>query len=243
MTHEPTTDQINATTVTVLPQPATLQEIKIYGHSTLLYWWPAWAFGFLFALLNSAQEEFLATAVGARPSSALGLTYVSILLLLIVFTNFRMRGVNSVVALISVAFVAVLLAWFGWWDEVAKLIPYLWVHMNTGFYLVFSTGLVIVWLVMFFVIDRLTYWRVRPGQMTVEHLIGGGAESFDTNGLHFQKLSSDLFRATLGLGCGDLKVTAAGNQGPTTEIPNVIFVDRKVHAIERLIAVKPDRTS
>jgi hypothetical protein len=243
MTHEPTTGQMDATTVTVLRQPATLQEIRIYGHSNLVYWWPAWAFGFFFALLNSAQEKFLATAVGARPGSALGLTYVSILLLLIVFTNIRMHGINSVVALISVAFVAVLLAWFGWWDDIAKLIPYLRVQMNTGFYLVFSTGLVIVWLVMFFVFDRLTYWRVRPGQMTVEHLIGGGTESFDTDGLHFQKLSSDLFRATLGFGSGDLKVTAAGNQGPTTEIPNVVFVDRKVHAIERLIAVKPDRTS
>jgi hypothetical protein len=168
---------------------------------------------------------------------------VSIVLLLIVFTNIRMRGVNSVMALLTVAFIAVLLAWFGWWDEIAKFIPYLSVHMNTGFYLVFSTGLVIVWLVMFFVFDRLTYWRVRPGQMTVEHLIGGGAESFDTNGLHFQKLSFDLFRAALGLGSGDLKVTAAGNQGATIEIPNVIFVDHKVHAIEKLIAVKPERTS
>ena len=110
MTHEPTVDQIDGTTVAVLPQPATLQEIKIYDHSTLLYWWPAWAFGFLFALLNSAQEEFLATTVGGRPSSALGLTYVSILLLLIVFTNIRMRGVNSVVALLTVAFIAVLVA-------------------------------------------------------------------------------------------------------------------------------------
>jgi hypothetical protein len=208
-----------------------------------LYWWPAWALGFLFALLNAGQEEFMATAVGVRPSSALGLTYVSILLLLIVLTNIRMRGVNSVMALLAVAFIAVLLGWFGWWDQFAKLIPYLWVHMNTGFYLVFSTGLVIVWLVMFFVFDRLTYWRVRPGQMTVEHLIGGGAESFDTNGLHFQKLSSDLFRAALGLGSGDLKVTAAGNQGATIEIPNVIFVERKVRAIEKLIAVRPDRIS
>jgi len=243
MTHEPAIDQMDATTVAVLAQPATLQEITIYGHSTLLYWWPAWAFGFLFALLNAGQEQFLATAVGTRPSSALGLTYVSMLLLLIVFTNIRMRGVNSVMALLTVAFVAVLLAWFGWWDEVAKLIPYLSVHMNTGFYLVFSTGLVIVWLVVFFVFDRLTYWRVRPGQMTIEHLIGGGAESFDTNGLHFQKLSQDLFRAALGLGSGDLKVTAAGNHGAMIEIPNVIFVDRKVHAIEKLIVVKPDHTS
>ncbi len=170
--------------------PAALQEITVYGHSTLLYWWPAWAFGYLIALLNAGQEKFLATAPGAQPSSALGLTYLAILLLLIVFTNVRLRGINSVVALLAVAFVAVLLAWFGWWDDIARMIPYLSVHMNTGFYLVFSTGLLIIWLLMFFVFDRLTYWRIRPGQMTEEHLIGGGAESFDTNGLRFQKLSS-----------------------------------------------------
>jgi len=183
----------------------------------------------------------LTTAEGGRPSSALGLTYVSVLLLLIVFTNVRLRGIHSVVALLTVAFISVLLAWFGWWDDIAKLIPYLSVHMNTGFYLVFSTGLLIIWLMMFFVFDRLTYWRIRPGQMTEEHLIGGAAESFDTNGLRFQKLGSDFFRAVLGLGAGDLKATVAG--GATIEIANVIFVDRKVHAIEKLISVKPERTS
>ena len=113
---------------------------------------------------------------------------------MIVFTNVRLRGLNSVVVLLTLAFITVLLAWLGWWDDIAKLIPYLWVHMNTGFYLVFSTGLLIIWLMMFFVFDRLTYWRVRPGQMTEERLIGGGAESFDTNALRFQKHRSDFFR-------------------------------------------------
>lgn len=226
-----------------IPHPAVVQEISIYGHSTLLYWWPAWAFGFLIALLNAGQEKFLATAPGVQPSSALGLTYLAILLLLIVFTNVRLRGINSVVALLSVGFIAVLLAWFGWWDDIAKLIPYLSVHMNTGFYLVFSTGLLVIWLLMFFVFDRLTYWRIRPGQMTEEHLIGGSAESFDTNGMRFQKLSSDFFRAILGLGAGDLKATMAGARGAAIELPNVIFVDRKVYAIEKLISVKPERTS
>jgi len=164
-------------------------------------------------------------------------------LLLIVFTNVRLRGINSIVALLTVAFVAVVLAWFGCWDDIAKLIPYLSVHMNTGFYLVFSTGLLIIWMMMFFVFDRLTYWRIRPGQMTEEHLIGGGAESFDTNGLRFQKLSADFFRAALGLGAGDLKATAAGAGGARIEIPNVILAHRKVHAIEKLISVKPERTS
>ena len=96
---------------------------------------------------------------------------------------------------------------------------------------------------LYFVFDRLTYWRIRPGQMTEERLIGGGAESFDTNGLRFQKLSSDFFRSMLGLGAGDLKATMAGEHGVAIELPNVIFVDRKVHAIEKLISVKPERTS
>jgi len=97
-----------------------------------------------------------------------------------------------------------------------------------------------IWLMMFFVFDRLTYWRIRPGQMTEEHLIGGGAESFDTNGLRFQKHRADFFRVVLGLGAGDLRATTPGGSGATIEIPNVLFVDRKVHAIEKLISVKPD---
>ena len=224
------------------PRAAPLEEIKIYSHSTLLYWWPAWVIGFVIALLNAGQERLLATAPGSPPSSALGLTYLSVLLLLIVFTNVRLRGINSVVALLTLAFVTVLLAWLGWWDNIAKMIPYLSVHMNTGFYLVFSTGLMIIWLMMFFLFDRLTFWRIRPGQMVEERLIGGGAESFDSSGLRFQKHSSDFFRTVLGLGAGDLMTTVAGSGGTTIEIPNVVFVDRKIDAIERLIAVKPDHT-
>ena len=243
MTQALTTASKGPTVADVKTLPAAMQEITVYGHSTLLYWWPAWASGFLIALLNAGQEKFLATAPGAQPSSALGLTYLAILLLLVVFTNVRLRGINSVVTLLGVAFVAVLLAWLGWWDDIARIIPYLSVHMNTGFYVVFSTGLLIIWLLMFFVFDRLTYWRIRPGQMTEEHMIGGAAQSFDTNGLRFQKLSSDFFRAILGFGAGDIKATMAGDRAAAIELPNVIFVDRKVQAIDKLIAVKPERTS
>jgi hypothetical protein len=238
------TDQLTLDTavpaVSARRPAAPLEEMKIYSHSTLLYWWPAWVIGFIIALLNAGQERLLATAIGSPPSSALGLTYLSVLLLLIVFTNVRLRGINSVVALLTLAFLTVLLAWLGWWDNIAKVIPYLSVHMNTGFYLVFSTGLMIMWLMMFFLFDRLTYWRIRPGQMIEEHFIGGGVESFDGNGLRFQKHSSDFFRTALGLGAGDLMATVAGSGGTTIQIPNVIFVDRKIEAIEKLIAVKPD---
>lgn len=243
MTQEPQVELGDAAKSASMSHSSDLQEIIIYGHSTLLYWWPAWVFGFVFALLNEGQERFLATAQGTRPSSALGLSYLCIILLLIIFTNVRLHGINSVVALLTVGFFTVLLAWLGWWDDIVRMIPYLWVHMNTGFYLVFSTGLLIVWSLMFFVFDRLTYWRIRPGQMTEEHLIGGGAESFDTNGLRFQKLSSDFFRAVIGFGAGDLRATTTGVRGAVIEIPNVILVDRKMDAIEKLISVKPEHTS
>jgi hypothetical protein len=225
--------------VAIAAETARVPQVFVYSHSTLYYWWPAWLFGFIIGITNTLfispdtqrPEEW-------GPESAMGLTYVALLLLLIIFTNVRLRGIYSLVTLISIAFFVVLFAWLGWWDEIARLIPYLVVKMNTGFYFVFSTGLLIIWLMMFFIFDRMTYWRIRPGQMTIEHLIGGSAESFDTNQLRFQKLSSDLFRAALGLGSGDLQVTGAGSA--PLNMSNVLFADRKVRAIERLISVKPD---
>jgi hypothetical protein len=56
-------------------------------------------------------------------------------------------------------------------------------------------------------------------------------------------LNSDFFRTALGLGAGDLKTTAVGKRGTTIEVPNVISVNRKVQTIEKLISVKPERTS
>jgi hypothetical protein len=109
--------------------------------------------------------------------------------------------------------------------------------------MVFSSALLVLWSMMLFIFDRMTYWRIRPGQMTIEHLIGGGAESFDTNALRFQKLNSDFFRATLGFGAGDLQATGAGQPGAPLDMTNVLFANRKVKAIERLISVKPDFVS
>jgi hypothetical protein len=89
-------------------------QVKIYSHSTLLYWWPAWAFGFVVGMLNLGQERFLLSDQHVNANSALGLSYISMLLLLIIFTNVRLRGIKSVVVILAVAFVAVLLACLGW---------------------------------------------------------------------------------------------------------------------------------
>jgi hypothetical protein len=242
MMQEVTSDGVTIEEVSTVAGTMRVPQILVYNHSSLFYWWPAWVFGFLIALLNELDRSNTSFE-SQRTGSALGLSYVCVLLLLIVFTNVRLRGIYSVVLLLAIAFVAVSLAWLGWWDEIARLIPYLSVRMNSGFYLVFSTALLVLWLLMFFVFDRMTYWRIRPGQLTIEHLIGGGAESFDTNVLRFQKLNSDFFRAAIGFGAGELQAIGPGQPGEPLHMPNVLFANRKVKAIERLIPVKPDFVS
>jgi hypothetical protein len=240
MTDQVATDGITIEKVPTISGTLRVPQIIVYSHSALFYWWPAWFFGFAIALFQEADNRFFGSARDQQISFELGLSYLCLLLLLIVMTNVRLRGIYSVAVLLALGFIAVLLAWLGLWDDIARLIPYLRVQMNSGFYLVFSAALLLSWAIMFFIFDRLTYWRIRPGQLTIEHRIGGGAESFDTNALQFRKLNSDLFRAVFGFGAGEMEATGPGQPGEPLRLPNVLFANRKVKAIERLIAVKPD---
>ncbi len=55
------------------------------------------------------------------------------------------------------------------------------------------------------------------------------------------KLRNDLFRHwILGLGTGDLHISATGARQAEFVVPNVIFVGTKLHQIEQLVAEKPD---
>jgi hypothetical protein len=170
-----------------------------------------------------------------------GICFIAALISLVILTNAKLRGIYSVVTVVSAAFFVVLFAWFGWWDNIFRFIPQLSARANMGFYLLFSTALLTVWLLTFFVFDRLTVWRIRPGQMIEERLIGGQARSCDTNGLVFERRGQSLFHdIILGLGAGDFTLTIGGANEQTIQIPNVLFVDRKVRAIEKLIGVKPE---
>jgi hypothetical protein len=222
-----------------------LPELRIYSHSPIFYWRPVWVTGFILAIMSGMYGAAVEIDSGRidtiMPSANPGVFYIAVLLLVIIFTNVKLRGIYSVATVLGILLVAVLLAWFGWWDDILGFIPHLSVHMNMGFYLVFSGALLIIWLLSFFVFDRLTYWSVRPGQMTEEHIIGGGERSYDTRGMLFEKHAEDLFRhIILGLGAGDLKISTTGARKEELYIPNVVFVDKKVRAIQKLIAIKPD---
>ena len=147
-------------------------DIKIVSHSNVFYWWPAWVVGFAVALITLFQGQDFAiepdTVERIHPGNNPGIFFIVTLVLLVIFTNSNLRGIYSIVTLVTVAFFVVLFAWLGWWDSILHFIPQLSARANVGFYLLFSTALLIVWLLAFFLFDRLAIWRVRPGQIIEE---------------------------------------------------------------------------
>jgi hypothetical protein len=113
--------------------------------------------------------------------------------------------------------------------------------MDLGFYIFFSTAILLIWLLTVFVFDHLSFWRIRSGQITNEHVLGAVESSYDTDNIVFTKQQDDLFRHwLLGLGSGDLQMQTMGGRGVVAKVSNVLFLNAKVARIQRLIATKPD---
>ena len=114
----PTPDEANST-VPIAPtmptspvQPAVKRLLRIYSHSSLLFWWPVWAVGYGMALLTywhgrPQRVDDLAQAVEwIHPSSNLGVIFFLTLFLVILVTNFTMRGLASGIVIIGGALVS-----------------------------------------------------------------------------------------------------------------------------------------
>ena len=62
-------------TPTAPPTSVAPQEITIVSHSTLFYWWPVWALGFILALLSAFENQVMAV-VPAHSVAERGATVV-----------------------------------------------------------------------------------------------------------------------------------------------------------------------
>jgi len=233
------------------PAPQQRQEehplaLRIYSHSTFYYWWPVWLTGYIMALVTRLDGQHLQMGdtgiwVWMHPSKNLGVLFTLIFFLVILITNVTLRGLASVVAILAFAFGALLLAYYGWWEDVLNWMGRVAIYMNMGFYVFFSTLVFLVWAFSVFVYDRLSYWRVTPGQLTYDAVIGGAQKSYDTRGMVFEKHRQDLFRHwILGFGSGDIQISTTGARRETVSIPNVLFVDAKIREVQKLIAMQPD---
>jgi hypothetical protein len=219
-------------------------EIRVYAHSMLLYWWPVWVTGYIMALitwLEGVQVHFGDVTVIMHPSKNMGVLYTMIFLLVIVLTNSTVRGMASATVIAVVLALTFLFAYLGWWEDILRALSYLAMYMNLGFYVFFSTAILIVWVLAVFVFDLLESWTFRPGQVVHNMALGGGSRTFDTIGMSIYKLRSDLFRHwILGLGSGDIHLASSGANAHEMILPNVMFVGARLNAIETLVSMKPN---
>jgi hypothetical protein len=262
------------------------REITIVSHSTLFYWWPVWAVGFLLAFITlldghhmvvlPAKAELGTKAEGTihvtvkdkdeerkldgqtvlivpktRDGSApkvdwpgvrmtsnknLGVVYAVVLLLVIFITNVPLRGLWSVIAIVIIICVTIIFALLHWWEHILYYLFFLDIRLNEGGYITISAVLLLFWLLILWLFDPQIYMVFTPGQLRVRLEIGEGETAYDTTGMTIQKQRSDLFRHwILGLGSGDLIVRTAGAQAHQFDLPNVLFIGRKVKLIEEML--------
>lgn len=261
--------------------PVPDEEIRIYGHNNLFYWWPVWAVGFLMAALtildghvmaivppgtkveesvpaeNGKTKDVLATPPGQSlpPATAkssdttpvlkvaannnLGVIFAGTLILVVMITNFTLRGLASVIVIAGMVIVALSLAYMGWWDDLLRWLGGVDVRMNAGGYIAIALPLFLVWLFSTFVYDHYTYLIITRGQVRIRKEVGDGEVAVDTAGLMLEKKRDDLFRHWLiGLGSGDLHVKTGGPSNLNFDLNNVLFIGWKLARIQELIREK-----
>lgn len=219
-------------------------EVVIIGHSRLLYWWPVWVLGYVMALLTWQHPVGVQVGnhtVSVSSSTSLGVIFALVVLFTVLITTTKMRGVTSLVVVLVIGLVVLLFAYLAWWPAIVAWFANQTVFMDLGFYLFFSTGLLLVWVLTVFGFDRVSFWRVRPGQVTHESILGAVENSYETDNLVFIKRQNDVFRHwILGLGSGDLEMQTMGGRGVIVKVSNVAFLNWKVSKIQSLIATKPN---
>jgi hypothetical protein len=269
---------------TVAPEAATAvpdEEIRIYGHSNLFYWWPVWVVGFIMAALTYVDGHMMAivpegtkvsqsqpgadgktqdvlftppgqTVPPANPHNSdpsprlrvaannnYGVIFAGTLLLIVMITNFTLRGLKSVIVIALLIVLALSFAQFGLWDDILYWLGGVDVRMNAGGYIAIALPLLLIWLFSTFVYDHYTYLVVTRGQVRIRREIGDGEVAVDTAGLSLEKKRDDLFRHWLvGLGSGDLRVKTGGPANLNFELNNVLFVGWKLSRIQNLIREK-----
>jgi len=169
-----------------------------------------------------------------------GVLYCTILLLVIFITNIHMRGLWSVIVIGIIVFMSIIFAYAGAWKYILEQLSFLDIRINLGGYMFLSTVLLIIWLVVFFFFDKQVYMIFTPGQLRVRLEIGEGETAYDTMGMTVQKQRSDLFRHwILGLGSGDLVVKTSGAHMHEFNLPNVLFLGRKIREVEEMLRSRP----
>jgi hypothetical protein len=165
-----------------------------------------------------------------------GMVWAMTLFIVIVIVHIKMRGIASVVVVLLLGGATILLAVLGLWDRIVQATGVIDIHINAFGYLTISLVLFVLWFLMFFVFDRLTYIIFTRGRLRVRKAIGEGEKTFDVRGMVFERHRDDLFRHwLLGFGTADLTVYTTGANSRQIDMPNVLGIGRKLALIHKML--------
>jgi hypothetical protein len=240
-TPEPPASPPGAVAVYNVPRPGTKEEadqIVVYGHSSLLYWWPVWLVCFILAGATYAEGD-RSGGVTVSNTNGPGAVFVVTLLAVTLSSTVLLRGMVSVVAVVSLIALTLAFAWLGWWGEILGFLGGLEIRLNAAGYLCYGVPLFLAWLAVIFLYDRQHYVAFGRGQIRYVLEVGDGEVVMPAEGAIVEKKRSDLFRHwVLGLGAGDLVIRSGGQNSPTIELKNVLRIGRKLAVIDRLLREK-----
>jgi len=185
---------------------------------------------------KNEKSEPVQPKIHMAANKNLGVIFCTVLILVIIITNVPLRGMWSLVVIITIIMLSVIFALADWWEKIFSYLYLLDIRINAGGYLFIATLLFIAWFVTITFFDKNIYIVFTSRAFKVCTEIGGGEKVYDTIGMSLERQRSDLFRHyILGLGSGDLIVKTSGAQAHHFELPNVLFINRKVQQIEALL--------
>lgn len=242
---------------------SSVTEFVIYQQSPIFYWWPVWFYGYGCALwtflFGSSFDIGGHKAVKVYSGPWLGFSFLILLLIILWFSHIKARGIYSLVLFLLILIAAMVVQGVGAWSPMFSQLALLLVYMNQAFYVVISSGFLLIWALSVFVVDRMRFWRFKPGQVIESDCITQEEFTYDTRNMKIKRLPSDflvhkiLGLAFIGGGTGDLELTTAGlagiggnlvrtTMGTAKErilIENVWRVKKRQRQIEELIAIGP----
>ena len=185
---------------------------------------------------SAKTEELKQPRMRMASSNNPGIIWAMTLFIVIFIVHVKMRGIASVVVVLILGGATILFAVLGLWDAILRAAGIVDIHMNALGYMTISLVLFVLWVLMFFVFDRLTYIIFTRGRLRVRKAIGEGEKVFDVRGMVFERHRDDLFRHwLLGFGTADLTVYTTGASSRQIDMPNVLGVGRKLALIHTML--------
>lgn len=229
-------------------------EVRVYPHSPILYWWVVWAYGFFCALLTWAQGETFVIG-GGKPllihsQPWVGISFTMLLLFVALATTVKARGVGAILLILLLVAAAVGTQFVMSIEGLFKSPPAILVHMDLAFYLMVSSALLVVWLAIVFIIDRLSFWRFRSAQIErvqkFASILGRAPESYSVMHVRLTRYSDEILShkilglGILGLGTGDIdgKIAVFGGGNEHFRIEHVWGAPRALRQIQAMMGPK-----